>query len=495
MIEHLVSPEAMVDSCLRLITALASENDVAARFREAFKHHERRPCAENRRRRVRDLPGQRDACMRDGTSPRPAEGGLVTLHAGEVLQDGTDITRLLDELRPGSTVCIVRGDRRRATASCGGSWSWGSCPARAIEFVRVGTARMPVRASCARNPPLDPSLRGQITSMSTRSERAAPTSVPWTRLGPPNPSRTAPARGHPRESERRQVHAVQPADRVCARRSATTRASPWRRRSGDVSPAVRADRGPAGSPRKLQPPAGIAGRDDRPRRAVRAERRTRRPPTWWSSSWIPRQLDRHLYLALQLIELGRPVVRGAEHDGRGRSRGRRRSTRRSLQRAARRAGGVAISRLEGNGIGNLRRLMDRDVEPSRARVQPPPAAGASAAALESLSARLPAARTLLSDAGPLADLVMALLLDDGEDDAIATLRAAGRPGRSADRAPRLTRPTRLAHRRHRRHLRDDRGHHGARGAAPGRDVRDLTRDRIDRVLTHKIFGPGLVSCS
>src|SRR5436190_2251130 len=73
-------------------------------------------------------------------------------------------------------------------------------------------------------------------------------------------------------------------------------------------------------------------------------------------------LDRHLYLALQVIEIGRPVIlalnmmdlaaaRGVEID----------------ERALERQLGVpvvGISAAKGTGLGHLRRLMDRDVEPS-----------------------------------------------------------------------------------------------------------------------------------
>ena len=195
------------------------------------------------------------------------------------------------------------------------------------------------------------------------------------------------------------------------------------------------------------------------------------------------KLDRHLFLALQIIELGRPVVialnmmdvaeaEGIEIDEE------------ALERQLG-APVVSIAAARGRGLGHLRRLMDRDIEPSTARFRRRPPQ--LVRVLHNLSSRLPR-RGLLSDAGR-SDLAMALLLDDGEDDAIARyapidvlddLKILRRrldeivPGWRTDEPANLYEEV------------EDVLKHTTRESV---DRRDRTREKIDRVLTHKIFGP------
>jgi ferrous iron transport protein B len=195
------------------------------------------------------------------------------------------------------------------------------------------------------------------------------------------------------------------------------------------------------------------------------------------------QLDRHLYLALQLIEVGRPVVLALNMIDAAQAEGIR-IDEEELQRALG-VPVVSISASKGIGIGNLRRLMDRDVEPSTLAFRRRPAAVRRV--LKSVAARLPR-RGLLSDQGR-EDLAMALLLDDGEDDAIArycpvdvqddlgVLRRRldeGCPGWRTDEAAGIYEAIedvmkRAVH-------------------ATGEKV-ERARDRIDRVLTHRVYGP------
>ncbi len=195
------------------------------------------------------------------------------------------------------------------------------------------------------------------------------------------------------------------------------------------------------------------------------------------------KLDRHLYLALQIIEIGRPVVLALNMIDAAEAEGidiDERELERTLGVPA-----VSISASKGTGLGSLRRLMDRDVESSTATFRRRPAQVKRV--LENLSARLPR-RGLLSDAGRL-DLAMALLLDDGEDDDLARyapidvqddlriLRARLDdvwPSWRIDEAAGLYES-----------VEDMLG----RFVRRPEESRDAVRDRIDRVLTHKVFGP------
>jgi ferrous iron transport protein B len=196
-------------------------------------------------------------------------------------------------------------------------------------------------------------------------------------------------------------------------------------------------------------------------------------------------LDRHLYLALQVIEIGRPVILALNMmdaaDDLGVS---------IDERALERHLGVpvaGISAAKGHGIGHLRRLMDRDVEPSTVRFRrwPPHLQRV----LASLEARLPRHAALPERGRP--DLAMALLLDDGEDDALA---------RSAP--PELFDDLLILRRRLDRispQWRSDEveGRYEAIAAiladavrAP-EERRDRRSERIDRVLTHRVLGPAI----
>jgi ferrous iron transport protein B len=195
------------------------------------------------------------------------------------------------------------------------------------------------------------------------------------------------------------------------------------------------------------------------------------------------KLDRHLYLALQIIELGRPVVvalnmidvaevEGIEVD----------------EEALERLLGVpvvSIAASKGRGLGLVRRLMDRDVESSTARFRRRPPE--LRRVLENLSRRLPR-RGLLSDAGR-SDLAMALLLDDGEDDAFARyappdvlddLKILRRRLDQTVPAWRTDEPAGLYER-----VEDILEHVVNRSA----ETQNRWQERLDRVFTHKILGP------
>jgi ferrous iron transport protein B len=148
---------------------------------------------------------------------------------------------------------------------------------------------------------------------------------------------------------------------------------------------------------------------------------------------------------------------------------------------------VPISAAKGSGLGNLRRAMDRDIEPSTVsfRRRSPHVARV----LESLAAKLPR-RGLLSATGRQ-DLAMALLLDDGEDDAIARfappevlddLKILRRRLDDSHAEWRIDEPAGLYEK-----IESEMAHLVRRAE----EKRDLTRERIDRVLTHRILGPVL----
>jgi ferrous iron transport protein B len=194
-------------------------------------------------------------------------------------------------------------------------------------------------------------------------------------------------------------------------------------------------------------------------------------------------LDRNLYLALQVIEIGRPVVLALNMMDAAEAQGIRID-----ERALERQLGVpvvAISAAKGTGLGNLRRAMDREVEPSTAhfRRRPPHVERV----VHSLAARLPRHPMLPDRARD--DLAMALLLDDGEDDALA--RAA---------PPDVLDDLGVLRRRLDESGPDWRGDEvqgryetiaeilAASVLSPG-ETRDRVRERIDRVLTHRVFGP------
>lgn len=194
-------------------------------------------------------------------------------------------------------------------------------------------------------------------------------------------------------------------------------------------------------------------------------------------------LDRNLYLALQVIEIGRPVILALNMMDAAEAQGIRID-----ERALEEQLGVPVAKISasrGTGIGNLRRLLERDVEPSMVRFRrlPPHLERV----VQRLEARLP--RHALLPERARHDLALALLLDDGEDDAIA---------RSAP--PDVFDDVRILRRRL------DQLSPGWRSddveeryeaiqeilsravTSPG-EKRDVSRERIDRILTHRIFGP------
>ena len=194
-------------------------------------------------------------------------------------------------------------------------------------------------------------------------------------------------------------------------------------------------------------------------------------------------LDRNLYLALQVLEIGRPVILALNMMDAAEARGIRIDERALEEQLG--VPVVKISAARGTGIGNLRRLLERDVEPSTVRFRrlPPHLARV----VQRLETRLPR-HELLPERGRH-DLALALLLDDGEDDAIA--RAA--PPEVLDdvgilrrRLDQLAPGWRSAGIRGRH---ETIPHLPARTARSPGGARDANRERIDRVLTHRIFGP------
>jgi len=194
-------------------------------------------------------------------------------------------------------------------------------------------------------------------------------------------------------------------------------------------------------------------------------------------------LDRHLYLAMQVIELGRPLVLVLNMMDAARARG--------LQideGALERQLGVpviGISAAKGEGLGHLRRMMDREVEPSARHFRQWPAH--LERVLDRLEARVPRHARVPERARH--DFALALLLDDGEDDALA--RAT--PPDLLDDAHTLARQLdRLAPDWR---SGDVEGRYEAIQATLARAVvspgesRDRRREAIDRVLTHRVFGP------
>ncbi len=194
-------------------------------------------------------------------------------------------------------------------------------------------------------------------------------------------------------------------------------------------------------------------------------------------------LERHLYLVLQVLELGRPAIVALNMIDAAEEAGIRIDESALEHRLG--VPVISIAAAKGRGIGNLRRLMDREIEPSTRHFRrwPDPVRGA----IEGLEVRLP--RLPHVPDRSRADLAIALLLDDGEDDALA--RAV--PAEILDGLPAI------------REKLDQQDPGWRQGDVLGRydeiadivkiavvapgDARDEMRERIDRVLTHRIFGP------
>src|SRR5262249_54508219 len=123
-------------------------------------------------------------------------------------------------------------------------------------------------------------------------------------------------------------------------------------------------------------------------------------------------LDRQLYLCMQLIEIGRPVVVALNMMDTAHEEGL--DVNAALLGRALGAPVIPISGRTGSGLRELLDAMDRDVPPPR------PVTRALAEPIREAADRLAA---LLPAAGPLVTLnrfhvAMALLLDEGEDDSL-----------------------------------------------------------------------------
>jgi ferrous iron transport protein B len=196
-------------------------------------------------------------------------------------------------------------------------------------------------------------------------------------------------------------------------------------------------------------------------------------------------LERHLYLALQVIEIGRPVILALNMIDAADEQGIAIDERALEQRLG--VPVVKIAAAKGFGLGHLRRLIDRDVEPSTVRFRRwPPIVQR---VLASLEARLPR-HDNLPERGRM-DLAIALLLDDGEDDALA--RSV--PPDVEDDLRILRKRLDAQSPEWRTH--EVEGRYETIGEildqavrAPG-GRRDRNRERIDRVLTHRVWGPVL----
>ncbi len=194
-------------------------------------------------------------------------------------------------------------------------------------------------------------------------------------------------------------------------------------------------------------------------------------------------LTRHLYLMMQLIELGRPIVLALNMMDTARARG----VTVDIEQLERDLGVpvVAISAAKGEGLGNLRRMIERDVEPSARRFRRWPVH--LERVLGSLEKRLPRHSALPERARH--DLALALLLDDGEDDMLARHS----PPDVLDDARILAK--RLDQLSPGWRSDDVAGHYEAihdivaRAVTSGTPRPDKLQDRIDRVLTHRVFGP------
>jgi ferrous iron transport protein B len=193
-------------------------------------------------------------------------------------------------------------------------------------------------------------------------------------------------------------------------------------------------------------------------------------------------LDRQLYLCMQLIEIGRPVVVALNMMDTAHEEGL--DVDAALLSRAFGAPVVPISARTGSGLKELREAMDRDVPPPRPVTRT--LAEPLRAATDRLAAMLPAA-------GPLTALsrfhvAMALLLDEGENDSLT------RAVPVAVRREAVTQRARLDQSIPEWRSHEPIGHYHA--------IEDLTRratlrlrpersarEKIDSVLTHRIWGP------
>lgn len=195
-------------------------------------------------------------------------------------------------------------------------------------------------------------------------------------------------------------------------------------------------------------------------------------------------LDRHLYLALQVIELGRPIILTLNMMDAADAQGLRVDAA-TLERQL----GVpviGISAAKGTGLDVLRDLMTRDVEPSMRHFREYTAP--LQRVIDRLEQRLPRLPSVPDRARR--DVAVAMLLDQGEDDALAKHVSADAladahllahrldefsPGwRSGGVVGRYEAVTALV---------------AEAVNAPAGNHKDARREAIDRVLTHRVFGP------
>ena len=193
-------------------------------------------------------------------------------------------------------------------------------------------------------------------------------------------------------------------------------------------------------------------------------------------------LDRQLYLCMQLMEIGRPVVVALNMMDTARDEGLDIDA--GLLSRALGAPVVPISARTGSGIAQLRDAMDREIPPPRpvTRLLPEPLRDGA----ERVARVLPLA-------GPLAALsrfhvAMALLLDEGEDDSL--IRAVPIPARREVMSVRAELDAGIPEWRSHEPI----GHYHAieeliRKATLRVKPEVSLRERIDRVLTHRVLGP------
>jgi ferrous iron transport protein B len=193
-------------------------------------------------------------------------------------------------------------------------------------------------------------------------------------------------------------------------------------------------------------------------------------------------LERQLYLCMQLIEIGRPVVVALNMMDTAEEEGIHVDA--ALLERAFGAPVVPISGRTGSGLRELREAMEHDVGPPR------PVTRALAAPLREAAETVAG---MLPPAGPLAGLsrfhvAMALLLDEGEDDSL--MRAVPHAVRREVMALRSRLDAEVPEWRSHEPI----GHYRAiedliRRATLRVKPEDSMRQRIDRVLTHRVFGP------
>lgn len=195
-------------------------------------------------------------------------------------------------------------------------------------------------------------------------------------------------------------------------------------------------------------------------------------------------LERQLYLCMQLIEIGRPVVVALNMMDTARNEGL--DVDAALLARAFGAPVIPISARTGSGIAQLREAMDREVAPPRAVTRVLPEALRAAAGR---LARMLPLEGRLSALNPF-HVAMALLLDEGEDDSL--MRAVPLPVQREALVLRARLDAEIPEWRSHEPI----GHY--------RTIEDLirratlrlkpeasVRERIDRVLTHRVFGPVL----